>query len=141
MTQTLKKTFLAFAACAAFASAAPAAAQDYSSPDYRAYMPSMQSAVSGYFNTLGIKKDQAKEGLVIPWVVIDASPLPVDKSWLGTTADATAVGRVHGYLVATGKQSAGCPVFKAFGSDERTASSLTGVWSLNLPKPVAICPR
>lgn len=86
------------------------------------YLGDVQKSVSGYFNTMNIKKDQAKEGLTVPWV-----SMTQQKGWLGVSPPPVS----SGFAVATGKTGAnGCPVFKVvafslgLGTTNRTDATL-----------------
>jgi hypothetical protein len=70
------------------------------------YANDLQNSLTGYFNSHGMKAENVKEGLTIPW---NASRATLDKIKGGSILDP-----VHrsGYMVATGKLSdEGCPVF------------------------------
>lgn len=55
----------------------------------------IQQALTAYFNTHSLKKEDIKPGFTVPWVAAQAS------------------AEDHGFLVATGETSAkGCPVWK-----------------------------
>ena len=77
------------------------------------YLPDAQKAISAYFNTLGLKPEQIKEGLTIPWVSMTPR-----KGWFNREFVHTA----NGFAVATGKTASnGCPEFQivAFNNNTR----------------------
>jgi hypothetical protein len=70
------------------------------------YAADLQNTLTGYFNSHGMKAENVKEGLTIPWT---ASQATLDK-----IKGDSVFGIAHrsGYMVATGKLSdEGCPVF------------------------------
>lgn len=151
----LKKIFGGMMAAAALATAAgPVAAQGVatapvSSPEaaqnnLSRYYPAVQSAITGYFNTHGLRPDQAAKGLVIPWVVTQPVPYAGTDFWGKPAAltDFGAVDHVHGYAVAQGSTVGGCPLFQIKGVDERDI--ISRAWParpLQLPRsPIAVCP-
>lgn len=118
--------------------AGPQAAQNLAT-----FYPSVQSAVSAYFNTLGVKGDQARKGLVIPWVV--TAPLSYTRAGLWgkpqTDVDDAAPVYVHGYAVALGKTAGGCPLFKIQGVDERDIRwRMQPATPMAFPPVTAVCP-
>lgn len=68
----------------------------------------VQRSVSGFFNTLSLKKENTKAGLTILWT--SSHSVPTHQSG-GSTQLQRAFD--HGYAVATGKfSSQGCPEFE-----------------------------
>lgn len=104
----LKKPLLALFAATALLGAAgcaptPAEVQQSAETTYAA---DLQNTLTGYFNSHGMKAENVKEGLTIPWT---ASRATLDKIQGGSVF--TTPHR-SGYMVATGKLSdEGCPVF------------------------------
>jgi hypothetical protein len=103
----------------------------------------VQSSVSGYFNTHGLKRDAAREGLVIPWTV--TKPVEYEgKDFWGypkTIVWEGAADYVHGYAVALGRSQDGCPLFKIKGVDESDIRNrMAPATPLSFPPATVICP-
>ncbi len=151
----LKKIFGGILAAAAIgATAAPAQARtvpDLPSPEELAkvqqnltyFYPAMQSAITAYFNSHGLQRDQAKSGLVIPWVVTQPITYAGKDFWGKPTVltDGKAVDYVHGYAVAQGRTIGGCPVFQMKGVDDRDIRwRQSPAERLVFPRDVVVCP-
>ncbi|MEZ0261006.1 MAG: hypothetical protein ACAH80_08350 [Alphaproteobacteria bacterium] len=104
----LKKPLLALFAATAILGAtgcAPTPAEVKQSVE-TTYAADLQNTLTGYFNSHGMKAQDVKEGLTIPW---NASQATLDK-----IRGDSIIYPAHrsGYMVATGKLSdEGCPVF------------------------------
>jgi hypothetical protein len=104
----LKKPLLALFAATALLGAAgctPTPAEVKQSAE-TTYAADLQNTLTGYFNSHGMKAQDVKEGLTIPWTASSAT--------LATIKGDSVFDPVHrsGYMVATGKLSdEGCPVF------------------------------
>lgn len=105
--------------------------------------PAVQSSVTAYFNSHGMKRDAVREGLVIPWTV--TKPVEyVGQDFWGNTQTMEwrgATDYVHGYAVALGRSQGGCPLFKIKGVDENDIRYNRGPGTpLDFPPATAICP-
>lgn len=94
------------------------------------YAADLQNTLTGYFNSHGMKAQDVKEGLTIPWT---ASRATLDKLSEGQLIKAE---HRSGYMIATGKTSPdGCPVFDVQLIKEN------GKYTYRYETQIPVCPK
>ena len=96
-------------------------------------MPYVQASISGFFNTLNVKKEQTKQGLTIDWTSSTSQQL-------GPGINVWVPAYDFGHAVATGKFNAqGCPEFDV-SVMKRLGNQLHATPARKLSLTRAICP-
>ncbi|TAL27710.1 MAG: hypothetical protein EPN97_16580 [Alphaproteobacteria bacterium] len=138
MKNTLRSLLALTLSAACLASPAQAQAQASPESDQRLrdqeviqtnYLKDAHKAISGYFNTLGLKREQVKEGLTIPWVATTMRHTWINGDFMPVT---------HGFALATDKTASnGCPVFKIIAFDSGFSG---GKYTSRYEANFGICP-